>query len=136
MNPDFLAELARTGGGTFIRAGTAQVDMADVYRQSVGQLERTEAEASTVKRATPRFQWFAGLALLLLLVECVIGDRRRFGTARGRALGASASAAAALVLFATPTSWAQAPANSPPPAKAPAREPAAAPAPPTPPAAI
>ncbi len=36
-----------------------------------------EFDSATVKRHDPRFQWFAGLAVALLLVEALIGDRRR-----------------------------------------------------------
>lgn len=76
MNPDTLRDVAQSGGGAFIPAGTAQVDMAAIYRNSLAGLDRVDQESSLVKRQTPRFQWFAGAALLLLLVESLITDRR------------------------------------------------------------
>lgn len=76
MNPDTMRDIAKAGGGAFIPAGTAQLDMAAVYRDSLAGLERVDQEASLVKRQTPRFQWFAGAALLLLVIEGVITDRR------------------------------------------------------------
>jgi Ca-activated chloride channel family protein len=76
MNPDTLREIAQAGGGAFIPAGTAQIDMAGVYRDSLAGLDRVDQEASLVKRQTPRFQWFAAAALVLLVVESLITDRR------------------------------------------------------------
>lgn len=76
MNPDALREVAESGGGSFVGAGTAQVDMAAMYRDALGSLDRIDQESSLVKRQTPRFQWFAGAALVLLLVESVVTDRR------------------------------------------------------------
>ena len=80
MNPDTLREIAQAGGGAFVPAGTAQIDMAAVYRDSLAGLDRVDQESSLVKRQTPRFQWFAGAALLLLVAESLITDRsnRRF----------------------------------------------------------
>ncbi|MEY2785018.1 MAG: hypothetical protein RL277_1228 [Planctomycetota bacterium] len=76
MNPDTLREIAQAGGGAFVPAGTAQLDMAAVYRDSLAGLDRVDQEASLVKRQTPRFQWFAGAALVLLVLESLVTDRR------------------------------------------------------------
>ncbi len=75
MNPDSLRDIALAGGGAFVPAGTAQIDMAAVYRDSLGSLDRIDQEAGVIKRQTPRFQWFAGAALLLLILEGLITDR-------------------------------------------------------------
>jgi Ca-activated chloride channel family protein len=82
MSPDTLREVAQAGGGAFIPAGTAQLDMAAVYHDNLAGLDRVDHESSVVKRQTPRFQWFAGAALLLLLVESLISDRRAVKEAR------------------------------------------------------
>jgi Ca-activated chloride channel family protein len=71
-----LRETALAGGGAFIPAGTGRVDMARAYAQTVGALERKEFEDATVTRRTPRFQWFAGLAFIVLLVGSMIPARR------------------------------------------------------------
>jgi Ca-activated chloride channel family protein len=76
MSPDTLEQVAAAGGGAFIAAGTSQVDMAAVYRTALADLDRIDQESSLVKRQTPRFQWFAGAALLLLVMESLITDRK------------------------------------------------------------
>jgi len=77
MNPDTMRDIAQAGGGAFVPAGTAQLDMAAMYRDSLGNLDRIDQESSLVKRQTPRFQWFAAAALVLLAVDSLITDRRR-----------------------------------------------------------
>ena len=39
--------------------------------------QRAELESTEVRIATPRFQWLAGLAFLLLLADGLVGGRRR-----------------------------------------------------------
>ena len=76
MHPETLRAVAEAGGGAFIEAGTAQVDMASVCHDMLAGLDRVDQESNLVKRQAPRFQWFAGPALLLLVLECLITDRR------------------------------------------------------------
>ncbi len=85
MDPTVLQEVAQNAGGIFVPAGTAQVDLGEILQRSMADLERGEFETSTLRRTIPRFQWPAGLALLLLVIECLIRDckpaprRRRVG---------------------------------------------------------
>ncbi|MCE9620364.1 MAG: VWA domain-containing protein [Planctomycetes bacterium] len=83
MDETTMREIAAAGGGAFIPAGTAQLDMAKVYQDSIGNLERVEQEETVIRRQTPRFQWFAGAALLILLVESLVTDTRGKGQSRG-----------------------------------------------------
>jgi len=83
MDPEMLARVAEAGGGSFLRVGTAQADFAQIYEQTVGQLERAEFEGGTIQRRTSRYAWFAGLALVLLLLEGLVADRRGSGRMRG-----------------------------------------------------
>jgi Ca-activated chloride channel family protein len=76
MDDTALREVALAGGGAYFPAGTKQLDMAEAMEVALDSLERAEQESTTIRRSTPRFQWFAGLALLLLIAETVISDRR------------------------------------------------------------
>ena len=60
-------------------------------RLAHARFERAEQDSTTIRRSTPRFQWFAGLALLLLVGEAIISDRRGgwFGGERRRRTAAS-----------------------------------------------
>ena len=91
MDDTALREVALAGGGAYFPAGTKRLDMAEAMDIALDSLERAEQESTTIRRSTPRFQWFAGLALLLLVVETVISDRRGgwFGTARDDAASSS-----------------------------------------------
>jgi len=69
MDPDTLTAIALAGDGAFVPAGTAQVDMAEVFDAVIAASGRRDLEQGTVRRATPRFAWFAGVALVLLVLE-------------------------------------------------------------------
>jgi len=72
LNPQVLTETALAGGGAYIPAGTAQVDMAEVYDAVIAAAGRRDFEQGTVRRATPRFPWFAGVAFALLVAESLL----------------------------------------------------------------
>ncbi|MDZ4754556.1 MAG: VWA domain-containing protein [Phycisphaerae bacterium] len=77
MDPKLLTSMSLAGGGAFVPAGTALVDMAEVYDATVSAIGRREYETTTVKRSLPQFQWFAGIALAMLMLESLIGLRPR-----------------------------------------------------------
>ena len=91
MDDTTLREVALAGGGAYFPAGTRQLDMAEAMEVALDSLERAEQDSTTIRRSTPRFQWFAGLALLLLVGEAVISDRRGgwFGGERRRRVASS-----------------------------------------------
>jgi Ca-activated chloride channel family protein len=77
MKPQTLKEMAVAGGGAYIPAGTKTVDMGGLlYEERIAQQEQREFEASRVERYKVQYQWFGSLALLLLLIEMLISDRR------------------------------------------------------------
>ncbi len=77
MDRAMLQSIALATGGAFVPVGTGTVDMGLVYADRIEPVAKREFGSATVKRHDPQFQWFAGLALALLLVEAFIGDRRR-----------------------------------------------------------
>jgi len=76
MDPATLQQMALSGGGAFIPAGTSQIDLGQIYRQKIAGSEQREFQGSRVQRYKVRYQWFAGLALLLLMVETMISEVR------------------------------------------------------------
>ena len=70
-----LEQVATVSNGAYVPAGTKQVNMADVYHQFIANVEQKEFETAKIKSYTPRFQYFAGPALALLLLNglCIGG---------------------------------------------------------------
>ena len=77
MEPSVLEATARAGEGAFIAAGTKQFDLGQIFESVIAEDQRVEMESTEVRIATPRFQWFAGLAFLFLMVDCLVPARRR-----------------------------------------------------------
>ncbi len=82
MDAATLRDVAASGGGVFVPAGTAQVDLGEILQRSLADLQRGEFETSTIQKTIPRFQWPAGIALLLLVIETLIQDRKTAAVVR------------------------------------------------------
>lgn len=76
MNPQSLRDVAEAGHGAYIPAGTRQVDMGQLFTQRISTADQREFETAHVPQHHVQFQWFAGAALLLLLIESLMTDRR------------------------------------------------------------
>lgn len=66
---EILSDIATKTGAAYIPAGTKRVDMAAVYHGYIANVEQTEFGMAKINSYVPRFQWFAGAALVLLLWE-------------------------------------------------------------------
>ena len=97
-SPDLLRAAAEAAGGTFIPA--EQTDKAARVRAALSSVRASEIASSVGAQRTPRFQWFLAPALLLLLLDSFLADRRRRVRAVGPAAAVTAGAAAALLLIA------------------------------------
>ncbi|MFH0982445.1 MAG: VWA domain-containing protein [Planctomycetota bacterium] len=76
MQPAVLQEMAVVGGGRYLPAETGDFDLGTIYDWLRNKLEVVEFEAQYTQRYHARFQWFAGLALALLVIETLMTDRR------------------------------------------------------------
>mgnify|MGYP002622841133 FL=1 len=77
MNGEVLKQIALKTYGAYIPAGTKQVDMASVYRKYVAQVNEQDFETARINSYIPRYQWFVGLALLLLLADALLSGSKR-----------------------------------------------------------
>ncbi|HWG35996.1 MAG TPA: VWA domain-containing protein, partial [Gemmatimonadaceae bacterium] len=90
-HPEFLRTAADSAGGVFVPAEAT--NKAEAVRSAIQRL-KTEAHAvQTGRDLTPRFQWFVAPALLLLLLDALLGlrSRRRLASAAIIAAGTLAA---------------------------------------------
>ncbi|MEW5918227.1 MAG: VWA domain-containing protein, partial [Gemmatimonadota bacterium] len=73
--PDLMLALARETGGTFIEADAS--DKASRVRQALSGLRTAERTIQSGRAHTPRFQWLLIPALLLLVADTWLRERRR-----------------------------------------------------------
>jgi Ca-activated chloride channel family protein len=75
MNGQVLQQIAGETNGAYIPAGTRRVNMADVYRNYVANVEQTDFETAKINAYIARYQWLAVPALALLLLEVFLSTR-------------------------------------------------------------
>lgn len=72
-----LQRIALATGGRYVRSVTGDVDLEQVYSQGIkATLEDQELGTSRQKRWKERFQWLVAAAMVLLILERSIGERR------------------------------------------------------------
>ena len=85
MDVDTLDAVARAGDGAFVPAGTSLVDLSEFLSDWVKLIDERDRGSITTQQLTPRFRWFLLIALALLVLDCLISDRRRTPHAEGLA---------------------------------------------------
>ena len=91
-HPELLRAAAEAANGTFIDA--AESDKAAKVRRALVQLRGVQRAVEAGRTQTPRFQLFLIPAVLLLLLDTMLGERR----GRRRRSAAAAATAASVVL--------------------------------------
>ena len=86
-HPELLQAAAQAANGTFIDAGAT--DKATRVRAALASLRRQQRVAAAGETKTPRFQWFLMPAVLLLILDTLLAERKG---RRRRALGAAREA--------------------------------------------
>ncbi len=76
LNETLLAAMAREAGGAYVPAGTASIELDRIYESYIAQQEKREFGEERVKRYRHQFQWFVAAALLCLLAESFVSERR------------------------------------------------------------
>ena len=96
-SPEYLRAAAEAAGGTFIDAG--QGDKATRVRAALASLRRQQRVAAAGETRTPRFQWFILPAVLLLLLDTLLAERRGRRARPGVPAGSTAVVASLLVIL-------------------------------------
>ena len=75
MDEATLQQVAITGNGAYIPANNIRNGINNLLDE-LGELEKSELEAKTYTDYDDQFQWFAAAALLLILIEFLILERK------------------------------------------------------------
>ena len=96
-HPEYLQAAAQAANGTFIEAG--QTDKATRVRAALASLRRQQRVANAGETRTPRYQWFLLPAVLLLILDTLLAERRGRRPTGVPAASQAAPIAAMLLLF-------------------------------------
>lgn len=66
-----------TPGGKYLNVSTGTVNLDSVYRRFIQEAEQNQMETVSAIRYREHFQIFLAVALLLVMAECMVSDRRR-----------------------------------------------------------
>ncbi len=72
LDGKILEEIATSSSGAYIPAGTKRVDMGAVYRRFIAGIAQQNFETAKINAFIPRYHWFLGTALGLLLLDFLI----------------------------------------------------------------
>lgn len=75
LNDKILNEVSEAGGGFFVRANNSNTGLNKIFK-SINSLDKTEIETKVFKEYEGWFQIYIGIALLLLIIEIIIGERK------------------------------------------------------------
>jgi Ca-activated chloride channel family protein len=70
-----LVKVAQAGGGIYTRSNNAKVGLSNLYKE-IEKLDKSELETVVYSEYEDNFQYFIGFALLLLLIEFIILERK------------------------------------------------------------
>jgi Ca-activated chloride channel family protein len=76
LDEDTLKKIAVDTGGVYLHAAGADLGLAALYRDHVATMDKRELASTLERRYEHRYQIPLALALVLLVVEAVVGDRR------------------------------------------------------------
>jgi len=82
LDEDTLQTIAVETGGVYLRAADGSFELTELYRDYIGAMEKRELQSSLERRFEHRFQFLLALALVLLVVQAWLGERRPAGRAR------------------------------------------------------
>ncbi|MEI6863046.1 MAG: hypothetical protein WCK38_01415, partial [Candidatus Omnitrophota bacterium] len=77
LNEDILKEIAISTGGSYVRATQGDFGLVLIYEKSISRLEKRDIEAKMKKNYQERFQYFLGAAVLLLLADMLLSEKKR-----------------------------------------------------------
>lgn len=78
LDASTLRQMAKaTPGGKYLPVATGTIDLGEVYRDLIAAADKKKYETETIKRYEEKFQIFLALAIVLLVMEGLIGERKK-----------------------------------------------------------
>ena len=77
LNERVLGDIALATGGAYVRSRGAEFGLDLIYEQKLSGMEKREIKAQMAKRYHERFQIPLALALILLVIEPLINDKKK-----------------------------------------------------------
>jgi Ca-activated chloride channel homolog len=78
LDADTLRKMANvTPNGKYLNVATGAIDLGNVYQNLIVTADKKNLESETIKRYEEKFQIFLAAAVVLLLIEMVVGDRKK-----------------------------------------------------------
>ena len=75
LNEDMLRQIAAAGDGSYARANNASTGLRKIF-EDISQIEKKEIETKQFTDYEDRFQYYLAAALILLLIELLISERK------------------------------------------------------------
>ncbi|MGI9333266.1 MAG: VWA domain-containing protein [Gammaproteobacteria bacterium] len=69
MNAELLSKMARLSAGAYLGETVADVRLGEFYERHIAAKPRRELETRSSQSAVHRYRWFAGAALVLLIID-------------------------------------------------------------------
>lgn len=76
LNEDLLKKMAISTGANYVHATQAEFGLVLLYDKGISKLEKRDIEAKMRKHSQERFQYFLIFAVILLLLEPLLPDRK------------------------------------------------------------
>ena len=106
LNESLLKELSAAGKGFYLPLSTPN-SMEVLYQRGLAPLPKRDFQTTLTRQYFERFQWFLGLALLLLVIERILPDRAHpKRPVTGKPVGAITAAGLAFLLLTVSTAQA------------------------------
>jgi Ca-activated chloride channel family protein len=77
LNEEILKQIALTTGGVYVRSSGAEFGLDLIYAEKLSSMEKKEIKAQMAKLYNERFQMPLAIALLLLVLETFLSDRKK-----------------------------------------------------------
>ncbi|MCB1226427.1 MAG: VWA domain-containing protein, partial [Verrucomicrobiales bacterium] len=71
-----LQKIAEATGGIYVPLGAGAEGLQTIYQERLSIAPKTEMEQKLEKKPLERFQWPLGLALLMLMLQAIMGERK------------------------------------------------------------